>query len=249
MQLWTPEHVKTLLPAMLVMLLAALGLRAWLGKKPLKTRMIPLQLCTCLLLLLEVGKQVLSLAQGYDLYHLPLHYCSLFLFVMPLMAFYRGKHHQRVNTVGTAICGSVFLLMAVYPNLIYPALNVQQYFTDYFSFHTVTYHNIVVFLFMLIVALDLYTPGEQKEQGVVILTMVFFCIVAASMAHILKTNYANYYTCNIPILETVRLAVADAIGPLVAKLVYIVIVSALNILFTWGVYLLCRLAHKHTKLA
>jgi hypothetical protein len=113
----------------------------------------------------------------------------------------------------------------------------------------VTYHNIVVFLLMLILALDLYTPGERKEQRTVICATVLFCIVAASMAHILKTNYANYYTCNIPILETVRLAVASAIGPLVAKLVYIAIVSALNIVFTWGVYLLCRMTHKYTKLA
>lgn len=249
MELWTPEHVKTLLPAMIVMLLAALGLRFWLGKKPLKVRMIPLQICTCLLLLLEVGKQVLSLARGYDLYHLPLHYCSLFLFIMPLMAFYRGKYRQQVTALGVSICAAVFMLMAIYPNLIYPAWDVQQFFTSFFSFHTVVYHNIVVFLLMLIIALDLYTPGEKKEQRVVILAMLLYCVVAASMAHILKTNYANYYTCNIPILETVRLTVAAAIGPLVAKLVYIAIVSALNILFTWGVYLLCRLAHKHTKLA
>lgn len=248
MELWTPEHAKTLLPAMLVMLLAALGLRAWLGKKPLKARMIPLQICTCILLVLEVGKQMLSLMRGYDLYHLPFHYCSLFVFIMPLMAFYRGRHRRQVTAVSTAICAAVFLLMLIYPNLIYSAANIRGFFTDYFSFHTVAYHNIVVFLLMLIIALDLYSPGEKKEQGAVILAMVVFCIVAASMAHILKTNYANFYTCNIPILEIVRLAVADTIGPLAAKLVYITIVSALNILFTWGAYLLCHLAHKRTKL-
>ena len=100
MQLWTLDHAKTLLPAVAVMLLIALGLRIWLGKKSLKVRMIPLQIATCVLLLLEVGKQVLSLQRGYDLYHLPFHYCSLFLFVMPVMAFYRGKYRQQVNAVG-----------------------------------------------------------------------------------------------------------------------------------------------------
>ena len=249
MELWTPEHAKTLLPATVVMLFAALGLRIWLRNKPLKVRMIPLQISTCILLLLELGKQVLSLKQGYDLYHLPFHYCSLFLFIMPLMAFYRGKYRQQINTVGTSICASVFLLLMIYPNLIYSAGNVSSFFAGYFDFHTVIYHNLVIFMLMQILALDLYTPGEKKEQLAIFVAMVIFCVVAASMAHILKTNYANYYSCNVPILETVRLAVAEAIGPLVAKLVYIFIVSMLNLVFTWGAYLLCRLIHRFTKLA
>lgn len=248
MQLWTPEHVKTLLPAVAVMILLAWGLRIWLGKKPLKVRMIPLQIATCVLLLLELGKQVLSLQRGYDLYHLPFHYCSLFIFAMPLMAFYRGKYRQQVNAVSASICAAMFLLLMIYPNLIYSATNIKEFFTNYFSFHTVAYHNLVVFLLMLIVALELYTPGEKKERMAMFMAMAIFCVVAASMAHILKTNYANYYSCNIPILETVRLAVANAIGEVVAKIVYILILSTLNILFTWGAYSLCRVSHKVTKL-
>ena len=119
MELWTPEHIRTLIPAVLIMLLVAVGLRLWLGKKPLSARMIPLQICSVLLLLLEVGKQALSLRRGYDLYHLPFHYCSLFLFALPAMAFYRGKHRQTVNAVATALCMAMFLLLMIYPNLIY----------------------------------------------------------------------------------------------------------------------------------
>lgn len=248
MELWTPEHAKTLLPAVAVMLLVALGLRVWLGKKPLSIRMIPLQICACMLLVLEVGKQVVSLWRGYDLYHLPFHYCSLFLFAMPLMAFYRGKHRQVVNAVTTSLCAAMFLLLMIYPNLIYSAGNIREFFTEYMSFHTVAYHNLIVLALMLILALELYSPGGKREHVAVILAMVVFCVISASMAHILKTNYANFYSCNIPILETVRLTVANAIGALVAKLVYILIVSALNILFTWGAFSLCRLANTRTKL-
>lgn len=244
MELWTPEHLRTLLPAVAVMLLAALGLRAWLGRKPLYIRMIPLQILTCVLLVIELGKQIVSLKQGYDLYHLPFHYCSLFLFFLPPMAFYRGKHHKIMTAVATSMCAALFLLLMIYPNLIYSAGNIRAFFTDYFSFHTVFYHNLVAFGFLLILALDLYSPGGKGEHKAVILAMVGFCIVSASMAHILKTNYANYYSCNIPILETVRLAVAGAIGELLAKLVYVAIVSALNILFTWGAFGLCRLVKR-----
>jgi hypothetical protein len=68
-----------------------------------------------------------------------------------------------------------------------------------------------------------------------------FCIVSASMAHILKTNFANYYTCNIPVLETVRLAVESAAGVVPAKLLYIAIVSGLNFAFVYGAYWFYRL--------
>ena len=50
-----------------------------------------------ILLLLEVGKQTLSIMRGYSLYHIPLHYCSLFIFMLPVMAFYRGKHMDKVG--------------------------------------------------------------------------------------------------------------------------------------------------------
>lgn len=247
MELWTLAHAKTLLPTTIVMVVLALLLRAWLGKKPLHIRMLPFQVATCVLLLLEVGKQVLSLRQGYDLYHLPFHYCSLFLFALPPMAFYRGKHTQTVRAVSTSMCAAMFLLLMIYPNLIYSAGNIQEFFVNYFSFHTVAYHNLVVLIFLMILTLDLYSPGGKGEHRAVILAMVVFCIVSASMAHILKTNYANYYSCNIPVLETVRLAVASAIGAFMAKIVYILIVSALNILFTWGAFGLCRLVKRHKK--
>lgn len=247
MELWTLEHAKTLLPATVVMVLIALGLRAWLGRKPLHIRIIPFQLATCVLLALEVGKQLLSLRQGYDLYHLPFHYCSLFLFALPPMAFYRGKHSQTVTAVATSLCAAMFLLLMIYPNLIYSAGNIQEFFTNYFSFHTVAYHNLVALTFLMILSLDLYEPGGKGEHKAVILAMVVFCVVSASMAHILKTNYANYYSCNIPVLETVRLAVAGAIGEFLAKIVYILIVSALNILFTWGAFGLCRLVKRPKK--
>ena len=247
MELWTPEHARSLLPSVVVMLLVASALRFFMKKKTLAQRMIPLQICSVILLLLEAGKQILSLRRGYDLYHLPFHYCSLFLFALPAMAFYRGKHRQMVNAVTTALCMAMFLLLMIYPNLIYGPWDVTNFFADFFSFHTVTYHTLVVFCLFLILSLGLYVPTDGKEHLAVLGLMGLFCAVSASMAHILKTNYANYYSCNIPVLETVRLSVAEAVGQLPATLLYILIVSALNILFTWGAFALCRLISKPLK--
>ena len=244
MELWTKQHAVTLIPSVAVMIVLTLLLRRWLGDKTHRIRMIPIQIIAVVLLVLEAGKQGYSLYHGYDLYCLPFHFCSLFIFMLPAMAFYRGKYAQQVYAVTAALCASVFALMLIYPNLIYGSWNVDNYFKGYMDFHTVTFHNLVMLAFLLIPALRLHEPQPKGEVKAVLWFTVGFCVVSASMAHLLKTNYANYYTCNIPVLETVRLAVQEAVGALPAKLLYIAIVSALNVVFVYGSYWLYRLVRK-----
>lgn len=231
MELWSYEHAVTLLPATAVMALLAFGLRVWLKEKSFAVRMIPVQAVTVILLLLEVGKQVLSFREGYDLYYIPLHFCSLFLYVMPVFAFYRGKHSKAVGAVAASICMSVFILMMGYPCLIYSADNIRNFFNDYFHFHTVAFHNLVILLLFLILALDLYTPEKGKQVWTPSLFMVCYAAVAAPMAQILETNFNNFYRCNIPPLETVRQLVENALGYTVAQIVYVLIVVVLDVFF------------------
>ena len=197
MELWTKIHAISLLPALAAMILITALLRHFWGDKPLRVRMIPLQILAVILVLLEIGKQALSFQRGYDLYHIPLHFCSLFIFMLPLASFYRGKHHLKVQAITCGLCASVTGLMLIYPNLIYSAGNVQGFFTDYFDFHTVIFHNIVVFAFLLIVGLNLYSPGHKGENKAVVLFIIGYCAVSAPMAQILQTNFNNFYSCNI----------------------------------------------------
>ena len=96
MQLWTYEHAITVLPGLAIMAVLAVVLRKFLKEKPHHIRMIPISVIAVILVLLEIGKQETSLRQGYDLYCLPFHFCSLFIFMLPLMAFYRGKYQQQI---------------------------------------------------------------------------------------------------------------------------------------------------------
>lgn len=242
MELWSQEHIKTLLPAVAAMLVIAALLGRWLREKPEPVRRLPLQIIAVILLLLEVGKQWVSASRGYDLYHLPFHFCSLFLFTLPVMAFYRGKHKAAVEGVTTSLCASLFLLMLIYPALIYSGNDVLRYTRDYMSFHTVTFHNLVMLAFLLILTLRLYTPSARGELKPAIWFTVVFCIVSASMAQLLKTNYANYYQCNIPPLEEVRLSLQGVLGAVPTQLLYILIVSLLNVLFVMLSYGVTRLA-------
>lgn len=243
MELWTPAHAKTILPALAVMIALSVLLRKLLIRRNQEVRMIPVQIITVLLVLLEVGKQALSFARGYDLYHIPLHICSLFIFVMPAMAFYRGKYRHSVRAVAAALCTAVFALMMIYPNLIYSADNIRNFFRGYFDFHTVAFHNLIMLLFMLLLALNLHSTEKGYGKAIVIFT-VCYCAVAASMAHLLKTNFANFYHCNIPPLEALRLQVTEVLGVVPTQLLYVLIVSALTVGFILGVYQLYRFANR-----
>ena len=236
MELWTKEHAITVLPALAGMLILCAVLRITLLKKDLETRMLPLKILGVLIVLLEIGKQALSFAQGYDLYHIPLHYCSLFIFMIPVMAFYRGKHQDKVGGITAALCGAEFLMMIIYPNLIYGAWNVQAYFKGYFDFHTVTVHLLIMLGFLLIPTLNLHTPAKKGEQKAIIIFMLCYCAVAATAAQLLETNYNNFYHCNIPPLESLRQAVEAVTGVLAAKIFYVLCVTVMDILFTIGAY-------------
>ncbi len=240
MELWSQAHIRTLLPAFAVMLVVTLVLRKLLGGKDWKIRMIPLQVVGVIVIFLEIGKQGISLVKGYDLYHLLFHFCSLVVIMIPLMAFYRGKYQQKVNAITAALLTSVVLLMAIYPALIYSAENIEYYFTDFFSFHTVTFHNLVVFAFLLVFALELYTPAPKGEAKAIFVYILCFCVISATMAQLLKTNFNNFYSCNVPPLEEVRLSLQGVLGYGLTQALYILIVTVLDILFVQMCYWLNR---------
>ena len=244
MELWTKTHALSLLPAVAAMILITILLRHFLGRKPLHVRMIPFRILAVIIVLLEIGKQVLSFQRGYDLYHIPLHFCSLFIFMLPLAAFYRGKHREKIWAITCGLCASVTGLMLIYPSLIYSAGNVEGFFTDFFDFHTVAFHNIVVFAFLLIVGLNLYSPGHKGENKAVLLFIVCYCAIAATMAQVLQTNFNNFYRCNIAPLEAVRASVEAAMGYVPAQCLYVCIVTVLDILFVLGFFRLYCLLQK-----
>ena len=244
MELWSPAHIKTLLPAMGVMLLLSILLRVLLGKKDLKIRMIPVQIIAVILLALEVGKQVVSFSRGYDLYHIPLHFCSILLFTLPAMAFYNGKYVQQVRAVGTAICGAIFWLTAIYPCLIYGASNINNFWGDYLDFHTVAFHNLAMLAFVLIVALDIHTPATKGEHKLIVLFLTVFCVVAAVVSQLLETNYAGFYHCNVPPIEEIRLMLQPIIGYWPAQLIYVGGLTAVHYGFVIGFYCLYKVIRR-----
>lgn len=248
MQLWTQEHAKTLPAALLAMIAIGIILRLLIGKKSVNIRMIPLKIIGVLLVLLEIGKQYVSYTKGYDLYHIPLHFCSLFIFAVPIMAFYDGKHRDKVRAAGAGLCAAMTTLMLIYPDLIYGAGDIKNFFKYYLNMHTVAFHNLVMFAFVLILALDLHTPAGKKDQLSPIWVTTGFCVISATVANILKVNYASFYECNIAPLEAVRVSMQGALGNVIAQILYVCIVAVATVLYTWGAYWLYRLIRKATAI-
>ena len=157
------------------------------------------------------------------------------------MAFYRGKHEAVVRTVTTVLSGSAMLLMTIYPALIYPAWDVENYFSGYFSFHTVTFHGLVYFAYLLILTLRLYGDFGRRECKTTLIAITVFSAVAATAAQLLKTNFTNMYQCNVPPLEDVRQMLISSWGYVPAQITYVAGVTAGHILFLWGVFALSKL--------
>ena len=82
MGLWTLGHFYQILPTFVIFAVISVVAAKTLGKCDRKIRYIPLQVIAVTLLVLEVITQVKSATGegGYDLYALPFHYCSLFLY-------------------------------------------------------------------------------------------------------------------------------------------------------------------------
>jgi hypothetical protein len=82
----------------------------------------------------------------------------------------------------------------------------------------------------------------------IVIFMLFYCTIAAIMAQVLKTNFNNFYRCNIPPLESLRVAVENALGYTVSQIMYVLIVIVLDILFVLLSYWIYRgvrhLVHK-----
>lgn len=246
MELWTKEHALQLIPCVIVMLIVAFVLNRLIGKKSYKIRMIPFQVIAVILFISEVIKQVLSFINedGYNLYHIPLHVCSLFIFLIPLMAFYNGKHRDTVRTVTCSVAMALMLFMTIYPNLIYGAGNITNFFGSYWDFHTVFFHTLVIFEFILIVALRLHHIGDRSYVKPMLIFGAAYSVIAAAMSQILKTNFSNFYSCNIgPIGDLVN-TIKGVIGDVAGQALYVGILLILHVLFFLGSYYLYRAIDK-----
>ena len=241
--MWTFEHFLAIVPAFVVMLAIAIVLRKFLIDKPLHIRMIPFQVCTVILLISEVIKQIVSIGyngEPYRLYSIPLHVCSLFLFLFPLMSFYKGKHSDLINTFACTVSGALTFFMVILPTMLYPVNEIVEWNTNYLYFHTVFFHNLVLFMFILIVALELHTPVKKNYVKEIVVGAYVYCLHAALFSYVLQTNFSNFYSCNMPGIDGIVAAIKAATSEVVGQAFYVVVLILLHI----GFFILSHYVYK-----
>lgn len=242
MGLWTKWHALSILPTQAIFLLAAIGIGLLLRNKSDKIRYIPLQVIAVIILLMEVGKQINAAKEGYDLYALPFHYCSLFLYILPIHSFYKGKYKSYTDAVSFGCLASLLLFMLVAPSVVYSGDNVQNFFGSYGDFHTVAFHNIVCFYFLLSLTLKSYTERKVKRDFIVLAVFLgAYVALATLLSHTLNVNFQNLLKCNLAALENVRVALVGAVGNLVGYTIYTVVIFVGTILFAYLAYYLTTL--------
>ncbi len=202
MFIWSKSDILVLPIALLTIILITTLLWFVLHNKTEKIRKIPLIVITCLMLLLELIKQIKAIVDGYDYYTLPLHFCSLFIYFFPLSVFAKGKLQQFGKTMSFVCSLWLFLLFYVNPDSIIGNAT-QNLFASFGTFHTFFYHHLA--MLYLPVGLSLKLLNLYKESLIhVLIGLMLYAIIAVPVAHLTGANYCNILVSNIGFMESLR---------------------------------------------
>lgn len=244
---WTQLHVYTLIPQFVVYAALAFILSRALKNRDFETRLLPLKICTVILLLLEAAKQIMGVVTGYSTYWIPLHFCSLFLYFHPVACFYKGKYRDKFLLIAGVVSTCLFLFMAVYPNVVYSddaIRSMWDYLTgrggSFFELHTVLFHGIGTFTFFLFVFQGLARFDTKKDVPLVILTYGLYCIIVGPFAQLIDTNFNNFVHSNAPFLENIRQKLLESIGAFGGQTVYVLIISVGTIIVPLIAYFILK---------
>lgn len=241
--MWTHEHLVTLLPAVGVYLIIALVLWLLLRNKSEIIRLIPTMIIGVALFVLEAIKQIYNIRIGYTYWILPFHFCSQYFWMVPLMAFYQGKHKYLVRAVVTNASMMMFLFLMLYPQSIYGAGAIRTITDNFSSFHAVVFHNLVVLNLFIVIALNVNKFKAKRDIIANVITFTIYCIVGGVMAQVLKTNYNNFYRNIVKMIDDIRLAFIANMGNF-GQYLYVILFSILIVIGSVISYFILRLVCK-----
>ncbi len=189
---WTDSE-KLVLPITLLIIVAiSVVIFLLVRKKSAKIKRIPFIVIACLIISLEISKQIFYIStNNYSYFILPIHFCSLVIFTYPLAYFW--KNENRVNkffkSVSFSFSAIIVTLLYVYPTSLIGA-STQNIIKDFPSFHTFTFHHLVVLFFVLSLFIRDYRP-KLKDCFNNFIGVAFYASYAVPIAFHFNTNYVN----------------------------------------------------------
>lgn len=127
---------------------------------------------------------------------LPLYFCSLFLFASLIFSFSKGKVKFVAASFlfyGGLVGGSGFLLYPSTSLLLFPLWH-------FLTVHSMIYHTLMIFVAIVIVRKDLFTPKRNYFLSYFLFTTIF-CLLALFINLIFKGN--NLMLISRPINGTI----------------------------------------------
>lgn len=198
------------LPTALICIIVVSALVCFLTRKQSETiKKIPLMIISATILILEIVKQTKNIIEGYSLWAIPLHFCSLFLYFFPLASFFKGKVGEFGKTM-SLICSTFFIaLFYFYPSSVIGD-SCSNVFQSFGTFHTWIYHHLIILFFFIFVGSNIYKP-KKVEFLYAMIGISLYATIGITSAHALKVNFCNLLYSNIPFMENLRVNTGQAL--------------------------------------
>ena len=173
-----------------------------------RVKNVPFIVITVLLIVGEVGKQALSIKQGYDFWNLPLHFCCTYFLWFSLAEFSFGKFRQTMQKI--AFVATLYLCVGLYvaPRGILGSA-CENVFGNYFTAHSFFFHHLVILYMMLSIAFKRFKP-QKRDAWVWKICFTVYFTTAAICAYTFQENFFDILNSEpLPIFEPFRLAVGQ----------------------------------------
>lgn len=168
-------------------------------------KMLPLKIFAAVVFIAEIAKQIYyNCFEEFTLYILPLHFCSLFIVLLPLSQLCGERVAKIFKPAAFVYSFFVVVLIIANPHALLgdsPSLP----FASFHNTHTLVYHMSVAGYFIFSVILEDYEPKPLHCINV-ICGIAIYTAYAVPCAYLLNTNYVNILYSQFAPLESFRLA-------------------------------------------
>mgnify|MGYP005757725451 FL=1 len=201
---WTKDEIQIVPITLMVIIFLSVIINFCLRNKSEKVKRIPLLIITIIILILEVIKQIYNLVIGYNLWKLPLHFCSIFLFVFSFASFGKGTLRKIGDVISLSGGFAVLVAFLISPrNIIGNAC--ENVFANFDQFHTFTYHFLVFFYLFILIGSNL-VQAKFSDIKYIITTVLGYAIIAIVAGYSLNVNFCSVLHNNYSFLEAIRLS-------------------------------------------
>lgn len=162
----------------------------WLSLKPTVNRKVILRMSAIFLITLELFKYTYTFATDGSIgaYMYPFNLCSFSLYVMPIVAFGKGKFANFMTPFTYAVGLLAGLLVLLYPSNVLGGADTWFPVTEVLPFHSFIYHGNMIFFSLYLVMSKRYQPKFMdfpKALFILLLSAAF----ANGLNFILDTDY------------------------------------------------------------